>query len=316
MTTNMNYYLGVKSLQVAAQALNSLSFVKILDVSTMRAQITNMNRIEVIVGPAKGEDMSSGVIVCITGSFTDSEMVEIDKLAKFADKSVIPMVAVTVAQTMVALRQQGISGTHKILELPLAADVNQQTSQNVPPMTKKEAYRKTDKLTTNKKPITQETPDVDQDIQQYIQETRKIDQPIPSTNQNLEIIQKINHASYTNAPSLDLSGNNLTTLPPEIGLLTKLYQLNLSNNNLTSLPTEIGKLTSLTQLMVYKNQLTALPPEIGNLTNLNILYISDNKLTTLPPEVSKLTKLTILDIRGNDITTPPQMPNCRILVGK
>ena len=45
-----------------------------------------------------------------------------------------------------------------------------------------------------------------------------------------------------------LSGNQLTTLPPEIGQLTALTRLNLFDNQLTTLPPEIGQLTALTEL--------------------------------------------------------------------
>ena len=44
---------------------------------------------------------------------------------------------------------------------------------------------------------------------------------------------------------LDLSGNQLTSVPAEIGQLTSLRELYLSGNQLTSLPAEIGQLTSL-----------------------------------------------------------------------
>jgi len=58
---------------------------------------------------------------------------------------------------------------------------------------------------------------------------------------------------------LSLSGNQLTSLPAEIGQLTSLVELYLDRNQLTSLPVEIGLLTSLTQLYLHDNQLTSLP---------------------------------------------------------
>ena len=44
---------------------------------------------------------------------------------------------------------------------------------------------------------------------------------------------------------LDLSGNQLTSVPAEIGQLTSLEELGLGGNQLTSLPAEIGQLTAL-----------------------------------------------------------------------
>ena len=45
--------------------------------------------------------------------------------------------------------------------------------------------------------------------------------------------------------TLNLRGNILTSLPPEIGQLENLQKLNLSLNKLTSLPPEIGQLENL-----------------------------------------------------------------------
>ena len=67
------------------------------------------------------------------------------------------------------------------------------------------------------------------------------------------------------ATSLNLSKNQLTAIPPEIGNLTNLTELSLDYNQLTALPPDIGKLTNLTTLNLHRNHLTALPTEIGNL---------------------------------------------------
>jgi len=95
---------------------------------------------------------------------------------------------------------------------------------------------------------------------------------------------------------LNLSYNNLTHLPVEIGQLTQLTILNLSLNKLTQLPVEIRHLTQLTTLNLSYNKLTHLPVEIGQLAQLTTLYLSYNKLTYLPVEIGQLTQLTTLDL--------------------
>ena len=44
----------------------------------------------------------------------------------------------------------------------------------------------------------------------------------------------------------------------------------LSGNQLTSIPSEIGQLVNLQGLELSNNQLTSIPPELGELTNLQI----------------------------------------------
>ena len=67
---------------------------------------------------------------------------------------------------------------------------------------------------------------------------------------------KINGKSFNkDIKKLDLSGNQLTQLPSEIGHLTRLTYLTLSSNRLTQLPSEIGQLTQLTCLYLTDNQL-------------------------------------------------------------
>ena len=76
-----------------------------------------------------------------------------------------------------------------------------------------------------------------------------------------ELLQVIERAAKEDLQSLDLSNNQLSSLPQEIGKLTSLQLLDLRSNQLSSLPQEIGKLTSLQLLDLSNNQLSSLPQE-------------------------------------------------------
>ena len=105
--------------------------------------------------------------------------------------------------------------------------------------------------------------------------------------------------------NLNLSNNNITQLPVEIGQLTQLTTLHLYNNKLTNLPAEIGQLTQLTTLHLSLNKLTHLPVEIGQLTQLTELILYGNNITQLPVEIGQLTQLTRLFLQNNNITHLP-----------
>jgi len=76
---------------------------------------------------------------------------------------------------------------------------------------------------------------------------------------------------------LGLLGNQLTSMPPEIGNLSSLEWLDLSENQLTTLPTEIGNLSSLIELSLEENQLTSVPMELGNLPEqVRVQILADN----------------------------------------
>jgi Leucine-rich repeat (LRR) protein len=103
----------------------------------------------------------------------------------------------------------------------------------------------------------------------------------------------------TNLETLTLRGNQLITLKG-IKNLTNLKYLDLYNNKLTSLE-GIEYLTNLVWLRLSNNQLISLKG-IKNLTNLKWLGLSNNKLTTLPEGIENLTNLKELYLSDNPIS--------------
>jgi len=101
---------------------------------------------------------------------------------------------------------------------------------------------------------------------------------------------------------LDLSGNNITTLPSEIGKLTNLQELYIVDTGLRSLPGEIRMFTKLRILDVHNNELTGIPAEIGQLPAIEKLDFSNNRITDLPNEIFKLGHLDELNLTGNPIS--------------
>ncbi|KAG5280232.1 hypothetical protein AALO_G00086570 [Alosa alosa] len=85
-------------------------------------------------------------------------------------------------------------------------------------------------------------------------------------------------AAYPKATKLDLSCNNLITLPPEFCGLTHLVRIDLSKNQLTSLPEDLGLLSSLNHLDLFQNKLQTLPVSFSQLRSLKWLDLKDNPL--------------------------------------
>ncbi|MFA6105795.1 MAG: leucine-rich repeat domain-containing protein [Patescibacteria group bacterium] len=107
-------------------------------------------------------------------------------------------------------------------------------------------------------------------------------------------------AIQTYLNTINLSGQNLKTIPVEIFENSRAIELNISNNKLTgAIPSQVGKMTSLKVLNMSNNLLTGIPAEVGQLANLEILDVSNNYITGMPYEIGNLKNLKKFIISGN-----------------
>ena len=106
---------------------------------------------------------------------------------------------------------------------------------------------------------------------------------------------------FTSVKTLDLSGNQLTTLP-DISSITDLTNLYLTDNQLIHLPS-LASLIHLRDFQVINNKLTSLPELPTFSEELYNLYCSNNMITEIP-DLSRFPNLKNLVIGNNPINHP------------
>ena len=112
---------------------------------------------------------------------------------------------------------------------------------------------------------------------------------------------------------LDMSGNELSSLPSDFGRLKKLRILFLSNNKFDHLPDVISNCPDLEMIGFKSNQIRTVTSE-SLPENLHWLILTDNQITSLPDDFGKLIRLKKLALAGNRINSLPEsMANCRQL---
>ena len=107
---------------------------------------------------------------------------------------------------------------------------------------------------------------------------------------------------------LDLSGNEIATLPDNWDLLDLLSDLDLSDNQIEKLPRQfcVGALSnSLRQLNLSGNKIILLPNYFCNLKQLISLNVSKNQLKCLPPSMGKFINLKHFNASDNHIQVLP-----------
>lgn len=126
---------------------------------------------------------------------------------------------------------------------------------------------------------------------------------------------------------LNLSGNDLSSLPDDLPRLHKLRILFCSDNRFTALPAVLGQCKRLTMLGFKANQIShvpeaalaaslqwliltdnhiqQLPRSIGQCKQMQKLMLAGNQLTELPDELASCTRLELLRLSANQFTTLP-----------
>lgn len=87
-----------------------------------------------------------------------------------------------------------------------------------------------------------------------------------------------------------------------------LIHVNLSDNNLSSLPTALSTLKDLKVLDLSGNQLSLLSEAFGDLVALEELYLQKNSIFQLPSALLKLKFLRVLDVSKNALGHVGLMP--------
>ena len=117
------------------------------------------------------------------------------------------------------------------------------------------------------------------------------------------------HIRY--AQELNLSGNELTRLCPNFGVLCCLHTLNLSQNNISELPISISKLDKLRVLDMSRNNVKEIPIQVADLLQVERLDLMENRISIIPSVLTKLTNLMDLNLKANCLShlavLPPHM---------
>lgn len=129
---------------------------------------------------------------------------------------------------------------------------------------------------------------------------------LPYNNATGEIANLVSTGRVT---VLNLIGPGIKTIPAAIGRLVSLHDLTIQNTNITSLPPQIGLVNIVRNVVIMDNKLlTSLPMEIGNwgANSTKIVKLDRNGLTSLPSTIGNWTELEALSASGNKLTTVPK----------
>lgn len=97
---------------------------------------------------------------------------------------------------------------------------------------------------------------------------------------------------------LNLQNQNLGILPDKVLEFSQLEILDISNNQINSLPNELANLKNIKEVFINKNNFGEFPLVITQLSGLKVLNVGYNPINVLPKEITNLTVLEKLVIEA------------------
>lgn len=106
---------------------------------------------------------------------------------------------------------------------------------------------------------------------------------------------------------LDLSNNELTTIPDAVYKCSTLKRINLQSNEIKEIDPRLFNMTELEEINLGSNSIAYIPNEIGKLVNLKKLNLRMNDLDSLPEGIEDLKELEEIELYGNDFHKFPEI---------
>jgi Leucine-rich repeat (LRR) protein len=126
------------------------------------------------------------------------------------------------------------------------------------------------------------------------------------TKNRLAFLPALDH--FRALTDLDLSRNSLSNVNDvRFGSIVGLKRINLSRNNLSTLPADLTRLTLLEELNISYNKCICLPDGTHNLKSLCTLDASYNMLEEVGDMLEQLALLTTVNFQGNDSLNVEEM---------
>jgi len=106
---------------------------------------------------------------------------------------------------------------------------------------------------------------------------------------------------------VDLSGQNLESIPDFVFDLPRLETLILNNNQISVIPDDILKITSLEKLELDNNNISKMPESFEKLKSLRWLFLRNNNLKTIPINYSLPNSIAIIATGNPDLIIPKEL---------